>query len=94
MDVPRWPLKLALFATYSVDLSAVAAALLALIARNNDKGSGTAVDFAEAIDKLRDRVRIIIQRGRIARPIALQRTGRRFAMDAACHRRSAARRTA
>jgi hypothetical protein len=64
---------LALFASYSVDLSAVAAALLALIGRNNDKGSGTAVDFAEAIDTLRDRVRIIIQRGRIARPIALPR---------------------
>jgi hypothetical protein len=63
--------KLALFATYSVDLSAVAAALLALIGRNNDKGSGTAVDFAEAIDRLRDHVRIIIQRGRIARPVAL-----------------------
>lgn len=65
--------KLALFATYSVDLSAVAAALLALIGRNNDKGSGTAVDFAEAIDRLRDHVRIIIQRGRIARPVALPR---------------------
>ena len=65
--------RLALFTTYSVDLSAVAATLLALIGRNDDKGSGTAVDFAEAIDKLRDRVRIIIQRGRIARPIALPR---------------------
>jgi hypothetical protein len=65
--------RLALFATYSVDLSAVAATLLALIGRNNDKGSGTAVDFAQAIDKLRDRVRIIIQRGRIARPKALPR---------------------
>lgn len=62
-----------MFATYSVDLSAVAAALLALIGRNNDKGSGTAVDFAEAIDRLRDHVRIIIQRGRIARPVALPR---------------------
>ena len=65
--------RVALFATYSVDLSAVAATLLALIGRNNDKGSGTAVDFAQAIDTLRDRVRIIIQRGRIARPIALPR---------------------
>jgi len=65
--------KLALFASYSVDLSAVAAALLALIGRNNDRGSGTAVDFAEAIDRLRDHVRIIIQRGRIARPVALPR---------------------
>ena len=65
--------RLALFATYSVDLSAVAATLLALIGRNNEKGSGTAVDFAQAIDTLRDRVRIIIQRGRIARPVALPR---------------------
>lgn len=65
--------RLALFATYSVDLSAVAATLLALIGRNNDKGSGTAVDFAQAIDTLRDKVRIIIQRGHIARPIALPR---------------------
>lgn len=65
--------RLALFATYSVDLSAIAATLLALIGRNNEKGSGAAIDFAEAIDQLRDRVRIIIQRGRIARPIALPR---------------------
>lgn len=65
--------RLALFATYSVDLSAIAAMLLALIGRNNEKGSGAAIDFAEAVDQLRDRVRIIIQRGRIARPIALPR---------------------
>lgn len=41
--------RLALFATYSVDLSAVAAMLLALIGRNNEKGSGAAIDFAEAV---------------------------------------------
>lgn len=70
---PGETVRFALFATYSVDLSAVAATLLALIGRNDEKGSGTAVDFAEAIDKLRDRVKIIIQRGRIARPIALPR---------------------
>ena len=65
--------RLALIATYSLDLSAVAATLLALIGRNNDRGSGTAVDFADAIERLRERVRIIIQRGRIARPIKLPR---------------------
>lgn len=65
--------RLGLFATYSVDLSAIAAVLLALIGRNNDKGSGAAIDFAEAVDQLRDRVRIIVQRGRIARPSALPR---------------------
>lgn len=63
--------RLALFATYSVDLSAIAAMLLALIARNNEKGSGAAIDFAEAVDQLRHRVRIIVQRGRIIRPVAL-----------------------
>lgn len=63
--------RLALFATYSVDVSAVAAALLALIGRNNDKGGGSAVDFAQAVDSLRDKVRILIQRGRIVRPAAL-----------------------
>jgi hypothetical protein len=63
--------RLALFATYSVDVSAVAAMLLALIGRNDDKGSGTVVDFAEAIEGLRGKVRVLIQRGRIARPVAL-----------------------
>jgi len=63
--------RLALFATYSVDLSAIAVMLLALIGRNNEKGSGAAIDFAEAVDQLRDRVRVVIQRGRIARPLAL-----------------------
>ncbi|MCQ4276856.1 phospholipase D family protein [Stutzerimonas degradans] len=65
--------RLALFATYSVDLSAIAAMLLALIGRNNEKGSGAAIDFAEAVDQLRNRVRIIVQRGRIVRPVALPR---------------------
>lgn len=63
--------RLALFATYSVDLSAIAAMLLALIGRNNEKGSGAAIDFAEAVDQLRYRVRVIVQRGRIVRPVAL-----------------------
>ncbi|WP_437197715.1 hypothetical protein [Roseovarius sp. MS2] len=67
-----WKRQVALFATYSVDLSAVAATLLALIGRNNEKAAHS-VDFAQAIDTLRDRVRIIIQRGRIARPVALPR---------------------
>mgnify|MGYP003885829985 CR=1 FL=1 len=66
-------IRLALIATYSVDLSAIAAMLLALIARNDDKGSGAAIDFAEAVDQLRDRVRVIVQRGRIARPASLPR---------------------
>lgn len=65
--------RLGLFATYSADLSAITAMLLALIGRNNENGSGAAIDFAEAVDQLRDCVRIIIQRGRIARSIAMPR---------------------
>lgn len=68
---PSASVRIALFATYSVDVSAVAATLLALIGKNNDKGSGTAVDFAQAIDRLAGKVQILIQRGRIARPVAL-----------------------
>ena len=68
---PTASVRLALFATYSVDVSAVAAMLLALIGRNDEKGSGTVVDFAQAIDRLSGKVKILIQRGRIARPVAL-----------------------
>lgn len=68
---PTASVRLALFATYSVDVSAVAAMLLALIGRNNENGSGTVVDFAQAIERLSGKVKIIIQRGRIARPVAL-----------------------
>lgn len=63
--------RLAIFATYSVDVSAVAASLLALIGCNDDRGSGSAVDFAQAVDALRDKVRILVQRGRIVRPARL-----------------------
>ncbi|MEK1912478.1 MAG: hypothetical protein AAAB21_20200 [Pseudomonas chlororaphis] len=65
--------RLALFATYSVDLSAIAAMLLALIGRNNEKGSGAAIDFSEAVDQLRHGVRIMVQRGRIVRSVELPR---------------------
>jgi hypothetical protein len=68
---PNTSVRLALFATYSVDVSAVAALLLALIGRNDDRGSGTVIDFAQAVEGLAGKVKILIQRGRIARPTAL-----------------------
>lgn len=68
---PSASVRLALFATYSVDVSAVAATLLALVGKNNEKGSGSAVDFTQAIDRLAGKVQILIQRGRIARPVVL-----------------------
>lgn len=60
--------RLALFSTYSADVSVAAATLLALIGCNSDKGSGSAADFAEAVNTMRDKARILVQRGRITRP--------------------------
>lgn len=68
---PGWKIDLALFATYSLDLSALGAALLALCGRNDGQGSGSVADFAEAVETLRGRTRFMVQRGRIARPTRL-----------------------
>ena len=68
---PGWHVDLALFATYSLDLSALGATLLALCGRNDDDGSGSIADFAEALETLRDKTRFLVQRGRIARPARL-----------------------
>ena len=68
---PGWRVDLALFATYSIDLSALGATLLALCGRNDDDGSGSIADFAEAIEALRGRAHFLVQRGRIARPSRL-----------------------
>lgn len=62
---------LALFATYSLDLSALGAALLALTGRGDDVGSGSIADFATAVEALRGAARFLVQRGRIARPTRL-----------------------
>lgn len=62
---------LALFATYSLDLSALGAALLALTGRGDEVGSGSIADFATAIEGLRASTRFIVQRGRITRPTRL-----------------------
>lgn len=58
----------AILASYSADLVSIVAALLALAGRDNDEGSGGKADLAEAIELLRGKVRILIQRGRLARP--------------------------
>ncbi|MFG1305511.1 phospholipase D family protein [Xanthobacter autotrophicus] len=68
---PGWSVDLALFATYSLDLSALGATLLALCGRNDDNGSGSIADFAEALETLRGNTRFLVQRGRIARPSRL-----------------------
>lgn len=58
----------AILASYSADLASVVAALLALAGRDNDDGSGGKADLAEAVELLRGKVRILIQRGRLVRP--------------------------
>jgi hypothetical protein len=57
-----------LLASYSVDLVALVAALLALGGLDDERGSGSKVDLANAIDALRHRVRVVLQSGRLAAP--------------------------
>ena len=59
--------ELALLASYSADLGSIGAALLALAGKDTDAGRGSPSDFADAVERLRGKVRIIIQRGRLAK---------------------------
>jgi len=65
---PAWRTEFAFLASYSADLVAMVAALLALAGLDDDRGSGSKVDFANAIDQLADRVRLIAQAGRLVAP--------------------------
>lgn len=64
---PDESVDLALLAFYSADLGSIGATLLALAGKDNDEGSGSPSDFADAIERLRGKVRIVIQRGRLAK---------------------------
>ncbi|MGE0853995.1 MAG: phospholipase D family protein [Hyphomicrobiaceae bacterium] len=64
---PGWRVGTAILASYSADLPAIGAALLALAGRDDERGSGSRTDFAEAVESLRGRLRILIQRGRLAK---------------------------
>lgn len=65
---PGWRTEYALLASYSADLIALVAALLALAGLDDDRGSGSKVDFANAVDQLADRVRLVAQAGRLVAP--------------------------
>ena len=65
---PAWKTEFALLASYSADLVALVAALLALAGLDDDRGSGSKVDFATAIDQLAGRVRLLVQAGRLVAP--------------------------
>ena len=58
----------AVLTSYSVDLVALVAALLALAGLDDDRGSGSKVDFAQTIEQLRGRVKVLAQAGRITVP--------------------------
>jgi hypothetical protein len=65
---PGYTLKGAILTSYSADLAAIVAALLALAGFHRDEGGGRKTDLAEAVEQLRGKVRILIQRGGLARP--------------------------
>lgn len=58
--------ELALLATYSADLPSIGATLLALAGKDSDEARGSPSDFAESVERLRGKVRIVVQRGRVA----------------------------
>lgn len=64
---PDESVELALLASYSADLGTIGATLLALAGKDSDAGRGSPTDFADAVERLRGKVRIIIQRGRLAK---------------------------
>lgn len=64
---PDESVELALLASYSADLGSIGAALLALAGKDSDAGRGSPSDFADAVERLRGKVRIVIQQGRLAK---------------------------
>ena len=64
---PNESVELALLASYSADLGSIGASLLALAGKDSDAGRGSPSDFADAVERLRGKVRIVIQRGRLAK---------------------------
>jgi hypothetical protein len=65
---PGWRVELALIGSYSVDLVALAAVVLALAGLDDDRGSGSKVDLATAIELMRGRLRVLAQSGRVVAP--------------------------
>jgi hypothetical protein len=59
---PGWETEFAFLASYSADLVALVAVLLALAGLDDDRGSGSKVDLATALDRLKDRVRLVAPR--------------------------------
>ncbi|WP_157595762.1 phospholipase D family protein [Plesiocystis pacifica] len=65
---PGWQVDRAAFASYSADLVAVMASLLALAGLDDHQGSGSKVSVAQALEDLRGRVCFVLQAGRLPTP--------------------------
>ena len=65
---PGWTTDLSLMTSYSSDMVVLVAVMLALAGLDDESGSGNRIDFANAHEKLRDRLRFIVQAGRITSP--------------------------
>ena len=63
-----WHADRAVLSTYSADPAVVVAALLALAGQDDDSGTGSRIGLAKALTRLRDRVHIIAQAGRLTLP--------------------------
>jgi len=70
---PDETVELALLASYSADLGVIGATLLALAGKDTESGGGSPADFADSVERLRGKVRIVIQRGRLAKSVRTPR---------------------
>ena len=72
LDVLRpetgWHVEGAILSTYSLDMVVLVAAMLALAGLDDDQGSGSKVDFANAYEQVRGKLRVLVQAGRISWP--------------------------
>ncbi len=64
---PSWRADLAIIASYSADPISIVAALLALVGRDDEDRPAARRDLADAIEAARDKFRVVIQRGRLAK---------------------------
>ena len=64
---PDWTVELALLATYSAQPLSIVAALLALVGRDDEDRPPARRDLADAIEAMRGKLRIVVQRGRFTR---------------------------
>ena len=67
---PGWETDLSLMrvTSYSSDMFVLVAVMLALAGLDDERGTGSKVDFANAHEMLRDRLRFIVQAGRMIAP--------------------------